>query len=326
MDDSERGSDYCYRSGQRLRSIWIVLCSILLLSSVTVSIFAQDESEISSAFSEEGSQGCLDCHDEQSDSPVLSIYHTPHGIAADKRTPAGGSGCESCHGPSAAHAKKPKKAPPAISFGPDHPSDPEKRASSCVACHQDNTLSHWDSSTHEQEELACDDCHQSHLKQDTILDKKQQADLCFDCHKTEQAKIDLPSRHPIKEGKTTCSDCHNPHGSSTTSDLLEPTVSEACLSCHNEKRGPFLFEHAPVTETCIECHEPHGSAHPALLVSRPPFLCQQCHMSAFHPSQLNDGGGLSVATPNSNLLGKSCLNCHSSIHGSNHPSGARLTR
>jgi hypothetical protein len=26
------------------------------------------------------------------------------------------------------------------------------------------------------------------------------------------------------------------------------------------------------------------------------------------------------------MLGKNCLNCHSQIHGSNHPSGARLTR
>jgi hypothetical protein len=26
------------------------------------------------------------------------------------------------------------------------------------------------------------------------------------------------------------------------------------------------------------------------------------------------------------MLGKNCLNCHSQVHGSNHPSGARLTR
>jgi hypothetical protein len=26
------------------------------------------------------------------------------------------------------------------------------------------------------------------------------------------------------------------------------------------------------------------------------------------------------------LLGRNCMNCHPKIHGSNHPSGARLTR
>jgi hypothetical protein len=26
------------------------------------------------------------------------------------------------------------------------------------------------------------------------------------------------------------------------------------------------------------------------------------------------------------LLGRSCLNCHSQVHGSNHPSGAKLHR
>jgi hypothetical protein len=29
---------------------------------------------------------------------------------------------------------------------------------------------------------------------------------------------------------------------------------------------------------------------------------------------------------NQNVLGKNCLNCHGQVHGSNHPSGARLTR
>jgi hypothetical protein len=31
-------------------------------------------------------------------------------------------------------------------------------------------------------------------------------------------------------------------------------------------------------------------------------------------------------TANQNVLGKNCMNCHGQVHGSNHPSGARLTR
>jgi hypothetical protein len=64
----------------------------------------------------------------------------------------------------------------------------------------------------------------------------------------------------------------------------------------------------------------------ALLTARTPFLCQQCHSAAFHPSLPTGGVGLPGAAPNQNLLGKNCLNCHSQVHGSNHPSGGRMTR
>ncbi|MBD3649223.1 MAG: DmsE family decaheme c-type cytochrome [Pseudomonadales bacterium] len=200
------------------------------------------------------------------------------------------------------------------------------RTEVCMNCHEGSARMHWMDSAHDVEGLSCNDCHQIHVQRDPVLDKNRQIGVCFECHKAEQAKINLPSRHPIKEGQTVCSDCHNPHGSSTVADLNAPSLVEACVTCHKEKRGPFIFEHPPAAEDCSECHEPHGSAQPSLLVTRPPFLCQQCHLAAFHPSQLADGTGLPTGAPNRNLLGKSCLNCHSKVHGSNHPSGARLTR
>lgn len=301
------------------------LTSILLLSILyfaNSSTFAEDNS----GYADNGTNRCLECHDEQSEYPVLSIFHTAHGVTGDENSPMGAMGCESCHGPAAGHADQPRKVAPAIGFGPKWLSSAADRAGICLGCHQDSTRSHWANSTHEQEEIACNDCHQSHIKQDPVLDHKLQAEQCFSCHQIQKAKLNLPSRHPIKEGKTACSDCHNPHGSSTDGDLVDISLIETCLNCHNEKRGPYLFEHPPAAEDCLECHTPHGSAHASLLVSRPPFLCQRCHMSAFHPSSLNDGGGLAGAVPNNRLLGRSCLNCHSRIHGSNHPSGDRLTR
>ena len=57
------------------------------------------------------------------------------------------------------------------------------------------------------------------------------------------------------------------------------SVNELCYKCHTEKRGPFLFEHAPVREDCVSCHEPHGSNHKRLLVQKLPNLCWNCHLT-----------------------------------------------
>jgi len=72
---------------------------------------------------------------------------------------------------------------------------------------------------------------------------------------------------PLPEGAMSCDDCHNPHGSLTSPLLKTNTVNETCYQCHAEKRGPFLFEHAPVRESCLNCHTPHGSNQATLLVT-----------------------------------------------------------
>jgi predicted CXXCH cytochrome family protein len=89
-----------------------------------------------------------------------------------------------------------------------------------------------------------------------------------------------------------------------------------------------LWEHAPVAEDCSLCHSVHGSMHAALLTKTPPLLCQQCHTVAGHPSVAytaagvpTGGGGASVF-----LVAGSCTNCHTQVHGSNHPAGAKLMR
>jgi DmsE family decaheme c-type cytochrome len=135
------------------------------------------------------------------------------------------------------------------------------------------------------------------------------------------------SHHPLPEGKMACTACHSPHGSSAPAQLVKNTVNETCTSCHAEFRGPFLWEHQPVTEDCANCHDAHGSAQPALLKLRPPFLCQTCHEGAGHPSIANTPQGLpGGGAPSAFLLAGGCINCHSQIHGSNHPSGRDFMR
>jgi len=275
------------------------------------------------AQAETGEAQCLDCHDPGSEPSIHVIANsTVHGSVRG----GGVAACTACHGTSEAHQDDPEENAPEVSFGPDRPSAAATRNASCQSCHEKDKQLLWAGSEHQQENLACNDCHSSHKQRDLALDEREAEKLCLDCHTQVRAELHLPSRHPIAEGKTACSDCHNPHGGLGDGALHQVSLNDNCLSCHQEKRGPFLWEHPPVAEDCSLCHRPHGSVNDRLLTARGPALCQQCHAAAFHPSVPYGSEGLPSGTSNQNLLGKNCLNCHSQTHGSNHPSGARLTR
>jgi DmsE family decaheme c-type cytochrome len=279
-----------------------------------------------------GVGACTECHDQ---AKILAILKSPHGVKGDARTPlAHGETCETCHGPGAAHAGDPDNARISIAFGQSHPIQPQNEK--CLSCHQGGSRIHWKGSEHEQHDIACAACHTVHAIEDPVLvrdvdpttiAKHDQTERCYTCHPDIRAQANRMSTHPIREGRVLCSDCHNPHGSTTDHLLAQETVNETCYECHAEKRGPFLWEHQPARDDCTTCHTPHGSTHKNLLVARGPWLCQQCHLASFHPSGAYDGSGLArTTTPNRNLLANNCLNCHSEVHGSNHPSGVRFTR
>src|SRR3990172_6561155 len=119
---------------------------------------------------------------------------------------------------------------------------------------------------------------------------------------------------PVREGKLQCMTCHNVHGSQNVKLLRAGTsVNEACTSCHTEKRGPFLWEHAPVRENCTPCHDPHGSNNDRMLVAKVPMLCQRCHVHTRHPPTIYDA--TTLLQKNNRIVGRGCVNCHSQIHG-----------
>lgn len=286
-----------------------------------------------------GDAVCTRCHDQAESRPVLPIYMTRHGVKADKRTP----GCQTCHGPSAAHVKNEKdeetRPPVDISFGKSDVAGTAGQTQACLTCHQNGQRGHWDGSKHQTMGMACSTCHNVHTQKDRVMQKSTQSEVCFTCHKSERAQTHKLSSHPLASGKMACSDCHNPHGSTGPSLMRAGSVNETCASCHAEKRGPFLWEHQPVTESCVTCHTPHGSTISPLLKMRTPFLCQSCH-SGDHAGQINMGnnlrGGnlltlngtvpLASAPGRAQLAGRNCQNCHMQTHGSNHPAGAKLTR
>ncbi len=272
-----------------------------------------------------GSEVCLECHDE---APTNLILRTPHAQTADSRTPFARGGCETCHGPGGNHADNPS-VPIGVKFGAGSETTASAQNEVCLTCHQGGKRINWQMSQHASADRTCASCHNVHSKKDRMLVKAKQADVCFGCHREQRAQSLKRSHHPIQEGKVVCSDCHNPHGSFGPSQLKKNSVNETCFQCHAEKRGPFLWEHAPVVDNCANCHVPHGSSQPRMLKVRTPMLCQQCHTEGFHPSTAYGAQHLppnALSNSSSRILAKGCLNCHPAIHGTNHPSGPRLTR
>jgi DmsE family decaheme c-type cytochrome len=270
-----------------------------------------------------GAGTCLGCHDEDYVPPLFPIFKTKHGVLADPRTPFASQQCEACHGPGDVHVKaRKKRGGTIINFGKNVWTPVKDQNEKCLACHQTHQRIEWKGSIHEFNGLACVSCHKIHVAKDPVLDRAEQANVCYTCHRSKQAKFFESSHHPVREGQMACSECHNVHGEDGTGLLVKATSREKCTSCHAEKRGPFLWEHPPVAEDCTLCHDPHGSNQPALLRKRVPQLCQECHDPSGHPSVSYNGSKL----PSAFMQVKGCLNCHSAIHGSNHPSGSTLLR
>ena len=265
-----------------------------------------------------GEATCLACHDDH------SYKGTAHGLSFNERTPAANRGCESCHGPGKAHADS---VDPAFirNFKTTRPSEV---SATCTTCHNRASHALWAGSQHDQRTLSCTTCHSVHApKGPAQIKAPSERQLCGTCHRNVVNRTHRFSHMPVREGALTCSSCHNPHGS-TNVRLLRAgtTIDESCTSCHADKRGPYLWEHAPVSESCVTCHEPHGSNNDRMLVSKLPFLCQRCHVTSRHPPTVYEGF-LLQNSPNANkIYARSCTNCHQQVHGSNAPSGKALLR
>ncbi len=281
-------------------------------------------------YSKKGADTCLSCHD---DDHVNAIFLTKHAQPNDARSPFGKGQlqCEACHGPGGNHTKKVKKGesrPPMVQFGRKAVTPVAKQNAQCLTCHEKSMSANWHAGPHDANNVPCAACHDLHAAKDPVLARSTQPDVCYTCHVAQRGEFLKPYAHPVKQGKLACSDCHQPHGTTAEKQLVKSTINQTCYECHAEKRGPFLWEHAPVPENCANCHAPHGSSNPGMLTARGPLLCQSCHSQQGHPSLSYGPAGLPGGTgPTvSTIVLGNCMNCHSQVHGSNHPSGATLTR
>lgn len=266
-----------------------------------------------------GSEQCAACHAAQ----ATGMAKTPHGavLLRKPRTEIEKRGCEACHGPGSAHVQDVQNPAARGPFGKKAKATARQQSAQCLQCHSKGEHLFWKGSAHELRGLACTECHSVHgfASAEGQLKKKTEAELCSQCHVVKKAQLQRTSHMPLRESKMTCSDCHNPHGSVTAKMINANSVNENCYKCHAEKRGPVLWEHAPVVENCLNCHEPHGSIHDKLLKVKRERLCQQCHIAGRHPTQPHD--------PKTRFVfNRGCLNCHTQVHGSNHPGGQFLLR
>jgi len=272
-----------------------------------------------------GADTCLTCHGDKAD----SLKGTPHGQAKDPRTPAATQGCESCHGPGQAHVDDDAKGhirtfKTAATASKGATADWNQ---TCLACHNRGNHAGWEGSAHERRDLSCNSCHSVHSPKSERAQLKAATarDMCESCHKQEAMKVKRSGHMPVREGKMDCITCHTPHGSNNVRMLKAGnSLNEACATCHAEKRGPFVWDHAAGRENCASCHDPHGSNNDRMLVAKEPMLCQRCHVSSRHPATIYDG--TQIAAASNRAIGRSCVNCHSQIHGSNHPAGDRFLR
>ncbi len=299
-----------------------------------------------------GQETCVACHEDK----AATMAQNVHGRLANWELMGWQNGCESCHGAGSLHVDGGGDATKIL-----HPNKlrSDQTAAVCAACHSSGQLMGWTHSEHALADVGCADCHRMHPEGKPLnaLLKKVDPQLCFDCHKEQMAQSNFPSRHPIKEGKMTCSDCHNVHSGSGLKTAER--VNDLCFNCHSRYQGPFIFEHAPVQEDCTICHNPHGTVANNLLKQNEPFLCLQCHESHFHTLRIgatqptgnvawsatdregnvnvlppDTGNTLAAADPSNTVpiqnshgavgwqkaFGTKCTVCHSVVHGSDLPS------
>ena len=198
-----------------------------------------------------GEKRCSDCHDTEK----ALFGHTQHAkvFRENPRNDTEKAVCEACHGSGSLHVADSKDKSKIIGFSKEWNTPIERQNAQCLNCHSGGQRLHWPGSIHATNKLACSDCHNpmARFSANGLLKKAGITETCQTCHQQQRAEFRKKSHMPVPEGKMTCEDCHNPHGSSAKRLLKADSINELCYTCHAEKRGPFLWEHAPVRENCM---------------------------------------------------------------------------
>jgi predicted CXXCH cytochrome family protein len=231
-----------------------------------------------------GSKECETCHDA-----IYRDFKTAdHARLIAEGKNALEAGCESCHGPGSLHSDSGGETKMPTSFTPGRPQYASLEA------------------------------------RPARVDARTVENVCYSCHADVRGQFNLPSHHPVPEGKMTCTDCHPPHkgiahrGGSTALMAKE----ENCLQCHPSQRGPYVFEHEATREGCSTCHNAHGSVNDKMLTQRDSTLCLKCHFQQAQGGQIVIGGSVHTTR----IQQGTCwtAGCHEAVHGSRVNSSLRF--
>jgi predicted CXXCH cytochrome family protein len=231
-----------------------------------------------------GSKECDQCH-----SDIYKSFQTAdHAHLIAEGTNAINAGCESCHGPGSLHSDSGGDVKPPYSFTAGRPQTT------------------------------------SYGARVEVPPARATETVCYQCHADVRGQFNLPSHHPVPEGKMSCTQCHSPHKGSIyvaggTSLLSE---NQGCLRCHPAQRGPYVFEHEAVRDGCTICHTAHGSVNAKMLTARDANLCLKCHFQQLTGGKILIGGKDHTGS----LQQGTCwtAGCHEAVHGSRVSSSLRF--
>lgn len=196
-----------------------------------------------------------------------------------------------------------------------------RQSQECIACHQSSGIAftlpsgekvkaildvkNYQNSIHGA--LACQSCHQdkktyphSKLEVKNIREYKTAASLvCQTCHPgSNDSWANSAHGLAIQKGNiqsATCSDCHDPHA--TTSTSISKLANSSCRTCHEKitdtyldsVHGKALLQGNTKAATCASCHskdsrvhtmKPTEDSNSLTQKSNIPLLCAKCHTKA----------------------------------------------
>jgi predicted CXXCH cytochrome family protein len=231
-----------------------------------------------------GSKECEQCHED-----IYRNFATAdHARLMTGGTNALSAGCESCHGPASLHAESGGEVKPPFSFTSGRPAAIGSGA-----------------------RLA-------------IQPARATETVCYTCHADVRGQFNLPSHHPVPEGRMTCTQCHPPHEGSAHAGGGTALLSQNdnCLTCHAAQHGPYVFEHEAMREGCTTCHAPHGTVNAKMLTLRDSNLCLKCHFQQVQGGIIRIGGSDHTIRVQQGTCWTA--GCHEAVHGSRVNSSLRF--
>lgn len=223
-----------------------------------------------------GSKECEQCHDTL----YRDFATADHAKLIAEGANGLNAGCESCHGPCSQHSDSGGEIKPPYSFTSGRPEATSFGSRTAV-----NT-------------------------------PRSRETVCFQCHSDVRGQFNLPSHHPVPEGRLTCTECHPPHKGPAHRGGGTALISEneSCIRCHSAQHGPYVFEHEAMREGCTTCHNPHGSVNAKMLSVRDANLCIKCHFQQVSNGRLVIGGSDHTVRVQQGTCWSA--GCHEAVHGS----------